>query len=171
MYIHTYTSIIILQVGPMYGRKTMTGLLASQGLRVSQVRVGESLRHTNPQYHHQRKNSTTWHLNPVPYSAEYFGHKVHIDHNEKLIMYGVTHVCARDGYSGKVVDHKHRNLWASLQVCITYRNAHLTGNHVNHCSSYSHCLSSRHDRSITAGRWLWTVGSNTCPGNFSAIQN
>ena len=87
----------------MYGRKTMTGLLASQGLRVSQVRVGESLRRTNPQYHHHRNTSTTRHLNPVPYSAEYFGHKVHIDQNEKLVMYGVTHVCAREGYSGKVV--------------------------------------------------------------------
>ena len=48
-------------------------------------------------------NSTARQLNPVPYSAEYFGHKVHIDQNEKLVMYGVTHVCARDGYSGKVV--------------------------------------------------------------------
>ena len=92
-----------MQVGPVYGRKTMTGLLASQGLRVSQVRVGESLRRTNLPYHHQRMNSTAKQLNPVPYSAEYFGHKVHIDQNEKLVMYGVTHVCARDGYSGKVV--------------------------------------------------------------------
>ena len=48
-------------------------------------------------------NSTAKQLNPVPYSAEYFGHKVHIDQNEKLVMYGVTHVCARDRYSGKVV--------------------------------------------------------------------
>ena len=92
-----------MQVGPVYGRKTMRGLLTSQGLRVSQVRVGESLRRTNPSYHHQRMNSTAKQLNPVPYSAEYFGHKVHIDQNEKLVMYGVTHVCARDRYSGKVV--------------------------------------------------------------------
>lgn len=75
----------------------MTGLLASQGVRVSQVRVGQSLRRTNPPYHHQRMNSTTKQLNPVPYSAEYFGHKIHIDQNEKLVMFGVTHVCARDG--------------------------------------------------------------------------
>ena len=39
----------------------------------------------------------------MPYSADYFGHKVHVDQHEKLVMYGVTHVCSRDGYSGKVV--------------------------------------------------------------------
>lgn len=42
--------------------------------------------------------------NPVPYEAEYFGHKLelHLDQNEKLAMHGVTHVCAIDGYSAKV---------------------------------------------------------------------
>ena len=94
---------INMQMEPVYGRKTMTGLLASQGLKVSQVRVRASLRCTNPLHHHQRKNSTARQLNPILYSAEYFGHKVHVDQNEKLVMYGVTHVCARDGYSGKVV--------------------------------------------------------------------
>ncbi len=42
-------------------------------------------------------------MNPVPYYAEYFGHKMHIDQNEKLIRYGVTHVAASDGYSGKLL--------------------------------------------------------------------
>ena len=41
--------------------------------------------------------------NPVPYHADYFGHKLHIDQNEELVMFGVTHVCAVDGFSGKVV--------------------------------------------------------------------
>ena len=41
--------------------------------------------------------------NPIPYQAEYFGHKLHLDQNEKLAMYGVTHVCAIDGYSAKVI--------------------------------------------------------------------
>jgi hypothetical protein len=41
--------------------------------------------------------------NPVPYEAEYFGHKMHMDQNEKLVMFGVTHVIAVDGYSCKVV--------------------------------------------------------------------
>ena len=81
----------------------MTGLLAARGLRVSQARVGESLKRTSPQYHHKHSTATARLLNPIPYTADYFGHKVHVDQNEKLVMYGVTHVCARDGYSGKVV--------------------------------------------------------------------
>ena len=81
----------------------MTGLLSSQGIRVSQARVGEAQRRTNPLYHHQRRSSSARLSNPIPYSADYFGHKLHVDQNEKLVMYGVTHVCARDGYSGKVV--------------------------------------------------------------------
>uniref|UniRef100_A0A1X7UBD8 MULE transposase domain-containing protein n=1 Tax=Amphimedon queenslandica TaxID=400682 RepID=A0A1X7UBD8_AMPQE len=35
-------------------------------------------------------------------SADYFGHKVHIDLNEKLVMYGVTHICAIHGFSNKI---------------------------------------------------------------------
>ena len=96
-------TLSLIQVGPVYGRKTMTGLLASQGLKVSQARVGESLRRTNPQYHQKRCTSAAVRLNPFPYTADYFGHKVHVDQNEKLVMYGVTHVCAKDGYSGMVV--------------------------------------------------------------------
>ena len=42
-------------------------------------------------------------MNPVPYHASYFGQKLHVDQNEKLVMFGVTHICARDGYSGMVV--------------------------------------------------------------------
>lgn len=44
-------------------------------------------------------------LNPVPYYAAYMGHKLHLDQNEKLAMFGVTHVIAIDGYSSKVVAH------------------------------------------------------------------
>ena len=28
---------------------------------------------------------------------------MHIDQNEKLVMFGVTHVCAVDGHSGRIV--------------------------------------------------------------------
>lgn len=31
------------------------------------------------------------------------GHKMHMDQNEKLVMFGVTHVIAVDGYSKKIV--------------------------------------------------------------------
>lgn len=39
----------------------------------------------------------------MPYNAEYVGHKLHIDQNEKLVMSGMTHVMAIDGYSKKIV--------------------------------------------------------------------
>ena len=81
----------------------MTGLLSSKGLKISEQRVGEALKEVNPDYHHERQRGKVQHLTPIPYNADYFGHKVHIDQNEKLNMYGVTHVCAIDGYSRKIV--------------------------------------------------------------------
>ena len=35
--------------------------------------------------------------------ALYHGHKLHLDQNEKLVLFGVVHVIARDGSSGKIV--------------------------------------------------------------------
>lgn len=81
----------------------MTGFLASQGFRCAEKRIGNSLRRVAPVYHSRRVSNTHRQTNPIPYSADYFGQKVHIDQNEKLVMFGVTHVCAIDGYSGKIV--------------------------------------------------------------------
>ena len=44
-------------------------------------------------------------MNPIPYHAGYFGHKLHMDQNEKLAMFGVTHVIAIDGYSSYIVGY------------------------------------------------------------------
>ncbi|KAF0023447.1 hypothetical protein F2P81_024077 [Scophthalmus maximus] len=38
-------------------------------------------------------------------TQEYIGHKLHMDQNEKLVMFGVTHVLAVDGFSKKIVSH------------------------------------------------------------------
>ena len=81
----------------------MTGLLSSYGIRVGERRVGKSLSQVNPNYQHSRRTATARKLNPLPYRAEYFGQKLHMDQNEKLVMFGVTHICAVDGYSGKIV--------------------------------------------------------------------
>lgn len=43
--------------------------------------------------------------NPKPYVALRFGHKLHMDQNEKLVRFGVTHVAAIDGFSGYIVGH------------------------------------------------------------------
>ena len=49
-------------------------------------------------------------VNPIPYFAQCFGHKIHLDQNEKLSMFGVTHVLGIDGYSSKVVG------WSSMPI-------------------------------------------------------
>jgi hypothetical protein len=72
----------------------VTGYLRSRSLNVGERRIGRSLAKVVPEYHNQRKNRAEQQTNPVPYSAEYFGHKLHVDQNEKLVMYGVVHVCA-----------------------------------------------------------------------------
>ena len=89
----------------------MSGLLASQGIRASSRRVGKSLARLDPSHHAMRVTRTERQTNPVPYSAKYFGHKVHVDQNEKLVLFGVTHVCAIDGYSG-MIKHMQENDFA-----------------------------------------------------------
>ena len=88
------------KVGPTYGRKMMTGLIKHQfNVSISQKRVGKALALMAPRYHERRQNDTARQVNPIPYRADYFGHKMHVDQNEKLAMYGVTHVVAIDGHS------------------------------------------------------------------------
>ena len=101
----------------MYGRKTLKGLLASKGIKAGQCQIASVLPAVNPQYHHRRLTQTARQINPIPYHASYFGHKFHADQNEKLVMFGVTHVCAIDGYSGKVVAFASMpNIQAFIQV-------------------------------------------------------
>lgn len=68
-----------------------------------EVRVGKALAAVAPRNHNRRRNNTARLLNPIPYRADYFGHKLHMDQNEKLVMYGVTHVASIDGHSRFVV--------------------------------------------------------------------
>lgn len=96
--------VIVMQVGPSYGRRTLNGLLRSEGIVVGEQRIRQSLMHATPAYTIQRRNHSYHQFNPIPYYAEYHGHKLHIDQNEKLIQFGVTHVAASDGYSGKILD-------------------------------------------------------------------
>ena len=41
--------------------------------------------------------------NPRVYIARYFGYHLHVDQNEKMAMFGLVYVLARDGFSGKIV--------------------------------------------------------------------
>ena len=93
-----------LQTGPSYGRKMMAGFIHSQmGMKIGRRRLQASLSRVSPVYHERRRNDTVSRTNPVPYYAPYHGHKLHIDHNEKLKDFGVTHVCFSDGLSSQIV--------------------------------------------------------------------
>ena len=84
----------MLQVGPNYGRKMMGGFLKAHGFKVSEQRIGEALCRVDPVHHTIRRNLARRSINPTFYKADYFGQKLHVDQNEKIVMYGATHVCA-----------------------------------------------------------------------------
>ena len=79
------------------------GYKASCGITAGDKRIGKALSIVSPLYQVQRNTNTARQTNPYPYHADYFGHKLHMDQNEKLSMYGLTEVSACDGHSGKIV--------------------------------------------------------------------
>ena len=79
------------------------GYMASCGITAGDKRIGKALSIVSPLYHVQRNTNSARQTNPYPYHADYFGHKLHMDQNEKLAMHGLTEVSACDGYSGKIV--------------------------------------------------------------------
>ena len=71
------------------------GYMASCGMTAGDKCIGRALSVVSPMYQVQRNSNTARQTNPFPYHADYFGHKLHMDHNEKLtIMYGLTEVSA-----------------------------------------------------------------------------
>jgi hypothetical protein len=93
----------VRRFGHSYGRRMMYGVLSSRGVQASQRRIGEALQRVAPIQYAQRRHEATALLNPLPYRATYFGEKLHLDQNEKCVMFGITHVVAVDGYSRKFV--------------------------------------------------------------------
>lgn len=94
---------VLIRVGPVYGCKAMKGYLRSKGIRAGQRQIAEVLPSVCLLYHQQRLNRAEQQINPIPYTASYFRHKLHIDQNEKLVMFGVTHIATVDGFSNMVV--------------------------------------------------------------------
>ena len=76
----------------------MTGRLRSMGVSISERKVGNALKKICPSTQAERCMQGGGSFNPKVYKVYYLGHKLHVDQNEKLVMYGVTHVVARDGY-------------------------------------------------------------------------
>ena len=93
----------INQVGSYYGRRMLTGSLRAQGVNASEGRVRAAMMLADPINYARRQIDIARRFNPVPYNAQYFGHKLHIDLSEKLVHYGCLVVGAIDGFSGLVV--------------------------------------------------------------------
>ena len=84
-------------MGPTFGRKMMKGYLSQKHkVNISQRRVASVLQVVAPIYHQRRQSNTARMINPIPYRADYFGHKLNVDQNQ---MYRVTHVVPIDGHS------------------------------------------------------------------------
>lgn len=81
----------------------MKGYMVSKGVKVSERKLRRLLPSIALIGHHSRLTVSDERRNPVTYIARYFGHKLHLNQNKKLVNYGVTYVFARDGFSGKVV--------------------------------------------------------------------
>ena len=68
-------------------------------VNVRQKRIADALKTVALNYHAKRQTDTTCQINIIPYRADCFGHKLHVDQSEKLEMYGVVHVVVIDGHS------------------------------------------------------------------------
>ena len=95
--------LVVRNVIPVYGRRTLTRVLASEGLKAGEKRVAESLRLVSPLYSQACRHSVARMTNPGTYQADYFGQKLHIDQNEKNVMFRAMHICAVEGFSCKIV--------------------------------------------------------------------
>ena len=78
----------------------MQAVMTAKETNISEAKVGKIMGKMNPQAQRKRQNVAGRFLNPNVYNAKYFGHKNDYDQNDKLGMFEVAHVCARDGFSG-----------------------------------------------------------------------
>ena len=63
----------------------MTGFIKQKyGISIRQNKIGKALPRVAPHYHQRRKSNTARMTNPIPYRANYFGYKLHLDQNEKI---------------------------------------------------------------------------------------
>ena len=83
----------VTRVGHAYGKRTMHGLLRSQGVRVSQRMLAASMQRVAPLQYASRCHITNRSLNPLPYSANHFGENLHMDQNEVCNVWGDTYSC------------------------------------------------------------------------------
>ena len=83
----------------------MTGCLRSMEVSISKIQVGNTLKEICPRAKPNRCMQAGRSFNPKIYKVDYFGHKMLLDQNEKLVMDGITQVVARDGYFGMITGY------------------------------------------------------------------
>uniref|UniRef100_A0A1X7V5A7 Uncharacterized protein n=1 Tax=Amphimedon queenslandica TaxID=400682 RepID=A0A1X7V5A7_AMPQE len=64
-----------------------------------------ALKVVDPISYEERYNNSLDRINPIPYRPRYYGHKLHVDQNKKLVLFEVTLVMARDGFSAKTISY------------------------------------------------------------------
>ena len=69
------------------------------------TKIGRKVWKINSEIQTKRQNVTDLSSNPKVYNAKYFGRNIYYDQNEKLRMFGIFHVCARDGFSSEIAGH------------------------------------------------------------------
>ena len=47
------------------------------------MRIARPLQKVAPGYHRKRVQNSARLFNPLPYKADYFGHKIHLDQNDR----------------------------------------------------------------------------------------
>ena len=107
-------SLSCVKDGENYGM--MTAGLRSMGVSISERKVGNALKKICPSTQAERCMQAGRSFNPKVYKADYFGHKLHVDQNEKLVMYDVTHVVACDRYSGMITGYTTMTIKSNLKI-------------------------------------------------------
>ena len=93
----------ISMTGPSYGRRTLKAYLKSTGVVISSKRLSGLQKLVSPLDAEGRRRRAKASFNPERYFVRSFGHKLHVDQNEKLVDFGVVHVAGIDGYSRYIV--------------------------------------------------------------------
>ena len=88
-----------------YGRKIVHRVMKAKKINVGETKIGKLLSEINPEAQPKRQNVVGRSLNPKVYNAKIFVDKIHYDQNQKLGIFRVVRVCARNGISGKIVGH------------------------------------------------------------------
>ena len=109
-------SLSCVKNGGNYGRKMMTGRFRSMGVSILERKVGNALKKICPSTQAEWCMQAGRSFNPIVYKADYFGHELHVDQNGKLVMYDVTHVIARDGYSRMITGYTTMAIKNNLRI-------------------------------------------------------